>query len=75
MTALQRKAVKNIINAIEDPESYLIRTKNSPEENAAIADFLKKLFIVDSEGKVKDFNEAVIKEYAALQSRPLIDIF
>lgn len=73
MTNAQRKAITNIINAIDDIDGYIIDRNNSEEQNQAIAAFLKTLFVVEN-GKVKDFNEEVVEAFAVLQRRPKIKL-
>ena len=73
MTNEQRKALTNIINAIEDGENYAVKKENKPEENAAIATFLKRLFTVEN-GKVKDFNDKLISEYAEVRRCPTMPL-
>lgn len=71
MTNEQRKALTNILKAIEDSENYAVPHDNKPEENTAIATFIRQLFNVE-DGEVKDFNDEAVVGWANVQRCPKV---
>ena len=60
----EKCALTQIIKVFEDPAKFgIYKTKNTTEQNQAVAHAFRTLFDCDEKGNVKNFNEQTLDEF------------
>lgn len=67
---IEKKAIKNLIDAFKYPKFYGINPVYSEEQRQAVVKTLENLFEVNRFGEIVDFNTETINAFSALQRLP-----